>query len=137
MSVVKKIGYAVIAIVVIILLLLWFKPNAVTSMSCGVLGGSAQDHCFKWAAETLGNPEMCADIKGVGDRGIAPQAQCYEDIAMAKKDIRICEMITEISIISSTPDKCAGRVVRTVGDKTLCNQLQDQATKDGCLAEFS
>jgi len=133
-KVVKTILLVLLAIIALLLLLYFLSPGTVADMSCSALSGSDQDHCYKFVAEKRGDPSICAKIKGVGDAGIAPKAQCYEDIAVASKDITVCEMINDISMISTDPNRCSVRVVRTAGNKALCGQLKDPDTRTHCEA---
>jgi hypothetical protein len=104
--------------------------GTVAEAGCGAASGSAEDHCYKWAAEQQGDPDACARIKAQSEKGVAPLAQCYEDVAVRNGDPDICDRITEISFISTTREKCLLQVAAKVRDPKICDRLSldDRAT---------
>ncbi len=110
--------------------------NTLTDLSanvCDSLAGGDQAHCYKGAAVSTLNPELCGKISNDETN---PKAQCYNDVAVAKGDVSLCDKIP-FGFTAVSKIECIEAVAIKNGDPKLCDLITTSISRGGGMSATS
>lgn len=95
--------------------------------------------CYTQFALQSGDVSLC--FRGKTYDGYS-EGNCVAEVAMAKKDISICNSINSKNIPQNTrgeilKDKCIARLAVNTGNSALCNSVGTTYWKDACNESFA
>lgn len=87
----------------------------------------AKDGCYFESSEKHQNYELCLEIQDKSER-----INCLFDRAFELKDKTICNHAPVLNW-----GQCYGRVAKSIGDVSLCDELETESNRENCKFEFS